>query len=83
MKADEGLQGSPGSVGRLDLVRVSSVRPEEQQPVKFGLDVGELGFAFRKYPEKASVFLQGDTYAAAELVLKPRGRPEQVTNQDT
>lgn len=39
-------------------MRVPSVGPEQQQAVKLGLDVGELGLSLREDPQEAAVFLQ-------------------------
>lgn len=49
---------SPGGVGRLNLVRVPSVRPEKEQTVEFGLDVCKLGLSFWEDSQKAAVFLE-------------------------
>lgn len=47
----------PGGVGRLHLMWVPAVGPEEEQPVEQGGDVGHVGLPLRKDPEDAAVRL--------------------------
>lgn len=54
----DGLGRWPGGEGGLNLVRVSPVRPEQQQTVKFRLYVGKLGLSFWEDSKKATMFLE-------------------------
>lgn len=47
--------GISGAVGRLDFVRIPSIRPEQQQSVKQRLNVDDVRFPFWKDPEDASM----------------------------
>lgn len=51
--------GLPAAVGRLHLVGVPAVGPEEQQPVEQRLDVGHVGLPLGEDGEDAALRLVG------------------------
>lgn len=75
----------PGGEGRLHLMRVPAVGPEEQQPVKQWHDISHVGFPFRKDPENASMNLMNDKYSHQPLavVLLCRQRSESRINHSS
>lgn len=62
LSAECRVSGWPCRESGLDLVGVSSVWPEEEQPVKFWLYISELGLSFREDSQQAAVFLTAEEH---------------------